>query len=72
MEKMRFITALQIVILLYLVITSKSTHAKSANQNLVATASTYKAFKLNQGSIKVAKTLTSDKEEPQQYNIGVK
>ena len=72
MEKIRFITALQIVILLYLVITSKSIPAKSSSQNLVATESVYKTFKLNQGSIKVAKTLTSDKEEPQQYKIRVK
>ncbi len=71
MEKMRFITALQIVILLYLVFTSKSMHAKSSIQHLISAESFYKAFKINQGSIKAMKTLTGVKEATV-YQIGMK
>ncbi len=47
MQKIRFITALQIILLLYLVLTSNSVRAKSSNQKLFSADSLHKGIKIN-------------------------
>lgn len=56
MQKVRFITAVQIIILLYLVITGKSVNAKSSDPKLISAESLNKGIKINHSPFKAMKT----------------
>ena len=60
MKKLRFITAVQITILFYLVFTSKSINAKIYTHNLFSVDSLYKGYKINHDGIKINSKLSAD------------
>lgn len=63
MKKLSFTTAVQIIILLYLVLTSTSIHAKSSIHNLYSVDSLYKGYKINHNAIKAMTKLPIDQLE---------